>query len=337
MANNITSFTNRGYRTSQNTDGYVIDFLAQYDLALDINGSDRKIYFFPPNVVAEHAHSGATILMAVEDSANAGTFLALSPYGAAAGGLLIQFEIDNQIVDAMMFPYTPPPTPNTFIGGIAAGTTNITTAIQLEAKLGLASGTVQVFSVVGSGIECYIGINYSIPMAAFENNTDIIYYNDQSLMCVNIGVRAFKGCTSLGSAVFAGAATIGNEGFANCTSLFILYITALTALNPEVLLNCTSLPTLNAPNVAVARQYSVAGCTNLTNAVLTNLAHLDDLIFDGTTSLSYLTLPSVSYFDVSALDGWGGSSAYTLTVPSAMSSDPVVLQQQGYGTNIILI
>lgn len=89
--------------------------------------------------------------------------------------------------------------PNTFIGGVG---TTITSAAALAAKIGISSTRIKGFKVVGSDIECNITGSYSIQGAAFQNNSEITYYNDAGGLVVTIYNSSFRNCSNLLWVVF---------------------------------------------------------------------------------------------------------------------------------------
>lgn len=85
--------------------------------------------------------------------------------------------------------------PNTFIGGVAS---TINTPTLLAVKLqNYPSGTafsasnIKSFSIVGSDIQCYIGVDYKLSDVAFTNNPYITYFIDKGGKCFSITSRTF--------------------------------------------------------------------------------------------------------------------------------------------------
>ncbi len=85
--------------------------------------------------------------------------------------------------------------PNTFIGGVASV---INTPALLAAKLQnypsrspFSAANITNFTIVGSDIECYIGVDYQIAGNAFFNNTLITYYEDY-FSCKSVLLNVFR-------------------------------------------------------------------------------------------------------------------------------------------------
>jgi len=89
------------------------------------------------------------------------------------------------------------PTYNTYIGGVSA---TISTSSALATKLGISSGRISNFTVVGSDIKCKVtGGSYAIGANAFEDDANITYYDDPEGLVTSIGYRAFRGVNIIGS------------------------------------------------------------------------------------------------------------------------------------------
>jgi len=97
---------------------------------------------------------------------------------------------------------------NTFIGGVSSV---INTPALLAAKLqNYPSGTafdvskIFGFTIVGSDIECYIGVNYQIKQNSFQNTiftaSSPTYYKDDGGKCKRLMAAAFY--TSLNTTIF---------------------------------------------------------------------------------------------------------------------------------------
>jgi len=129
---------------------------------------------------------------------------------------------------------------NVFIGGVS-GTIN-TPALLAAKFLNYPSGTafsasnIQNFTINGSDIECYIGVDYQIKFAAFRNNLSVTYYEDY-LSCKRINFAAFFGDTgfvmNLKNVFFENVLSLGSNAFNQDGSNGLLE----TAIFP----NCTSM------------------------------------------------------------------------------------------------
>jgi len=166
---------------------------------------------------------------------------------------------------------------NTFIGGVSSV---INTPALLAAKLqnypsgiNLDVSKIFGFTIVGSDIECYIGIDFQIKLDAFNtggtgnvpniltsfnhsgdklkklfNNsfrgqTNLISIKPDSV--VNIGSSVFFGCTGLQSAEFINVIDINIQVFYNCVNLQTVNISKCTNIglfrtNENVFYNCPS-------------------------------------------------------------------------------------------------
>jgi len=86
---------------------------------------------------------------------------------------------------------------NTEIGGVAA---TISTPALLATKLGIDVSRITNFTIVGSDIKCKItGGSYGIHNTAFEDDTNITYYDDPDGLVTSIGYRTFRGVNIIGS------------------------------------------------------------------------------------------------------------------------------------------
>ena len=112
---------------------------------------------------------------------------------------------------------------NTLIGGVS-GTIN--TPLSLAGTLNINVSRITDFSVVGSDIFCNISGIYNIPNQAFEENTDITYYDDSSDgLVIQLGRGCFRACTNLlyvnfpNGYVFGGGTQSWDGHFRDCTVL----------------------------------------------------------------------------------------------------------------------
>lgn len=121
--------------------------------------------------------------------------------------------------------------PNTFIGGIS-GTIN--TPALVASKLGISASRIKVFSVVGDNIQFAVtGGSYSLPNAAFQNNTDITYFRDAQGKILKVGYSSFNGAANLVDVYFLNCDSVETGSYAdagpfnNCGNLKELYMPKL--------------------------------------------------------------------------------------------------------------
>jgi hypothetical protein len=146
---------------------------------------------------------------------------------------------------------------NTYIGGVAS---TINTRSALATKLGINTGDISYFEVVGNNIKANIISNYTIPASTFYDNYDLTYYLDNSNKVTNIGSDGFRNAKNCKQFKFNGITTLsGNYNFrcdatpqistiislANCTSItgqsfygadnfvYKLYIPKVTTLGAD--------------------------------------------------------------------------------------------------------
>jgi len=126
---------------------------------------------------------------------------------------------------------------NTYIGGVAS---TISTASDLATKLGISVGNISNFTVVGSDIKCKITGNYTMPDSAFENNSNITFYDDLDGLVTGVGIRAFRAndiisTTKLKRVTFKNITTLGNQSFQYRSSCDIYIPICLTFINDPLL------------------------------------------------------------------------------------------------------
>jgi len=119
---------------------------------------------------------------------------------------------------------------NTYIGGVAS---TISTASLLATKLAISVGAISNFTVVGSDIKCKITGNYTMPDGAFENNSNITFYDDLEGLVTGVGIRAFRAndiisTTKLKRVTFKNVTNLGDQSFQYRSSCDIYIPNALT-------------------------------------------------------------------------------------------------------------
>jgi hypothetical protein len=136
--------------------------------------------------------------------------------------------------------------PNTFIGGVAS---TIPDAATLATKLNISESEIKSFEIVGSDIKAAININYVMPTAAFKNNTNITYFDDQGNNCTLLNRECFQFCSNLTYVYFNGCKEIENVVFSYCTSLSDIQFNALETITGGFVLNRTLVQDCDFPNL----------------------------------------------------------------------------------------
>jgi hypothetical protein len=161
---------------------------------------------------------------------------------------------------------------NTIIGGQGAITT---TASALETLLGISSGGVSTFDIVGTDIFAIIDVDYTLANSKFSNNLSITKFIDLDQHVTTIGTFVFRGAVNFTEFDLLGAITIGVNAFrdtaitsfvSNATSIgsgcvrlcaslthfeakFLTAKLGNTVANNNVFLDCPSLTTVHVATV----------------------------------------------------------------------------------------
>jgi hypothetical protein len=165
-------------------------------------------------------------------------------------------------------PYMFLPTPNTFIGGVAA---TINTPALIASKLGIAVDRIKSFSIIGNDIQFAVIGNYNIPNACFMNNSSLTYFLDNgglvlkidsngfracvnlsninfpkcNEICIGSGFLSFYQCSSLVNVSFPECLRVWTQSFASCSLLKIIDLPKLTETGPNIFSECISLEMVN--------------------------------------------------------------------------------------------
>ena len=109
--------------------------------------------------------------------------------------------------------FIPEVTYNTYIGGVSA---TIGTAALLATKLGISTGAISNFTVVGSDIKCKITGSYAIPSNAFDKNNGfpnvLTYYYDNDNLVIHLNQNAFYFQSNFIDFKLNGVLTFSNNG-----------------------------------------------------------------------------------------------------------------------------
>jgi hypothetical protein len=168
--------------------------------------------------------------------------------------------------------------PNTFIGGVSS---TINTPALLATKLAISVSRIRAFRVVGADIEFAVtGGNYIIG-SAFEENTNMTYFDDRYGLVLTITDRAFKGSLNVASIKLPGLTAITGSNddaagaFWDCqklTELLIPNVTTITGFN--TFRNTFLLTTLNIEklvSMTTVRMFKFSGLTSLNLPLLTTM------------------------------------------------------------------
>jgi len=160
------------------------------------------------------------------------------------------------------------PPKNTFIGGVSSV---INTPALLAAKLWNYPGesafnvaNIQNFTIVGSDIECYIGVDFQTKLDAFNTSGTgnvpniLTSFNHSGDKLKKLFANSFRGQTNLISIKLDSVVNISGSVFFGCTGL--RYAEFINAIDTDsyVFYNCVNLQTVNiskCTNIGLLRTY----------------------------------------------------------------------------------
>lgn len=138
-----------------------------------------------------------------------------------------------------------------------------------------------------------------------------------------IGVKAFKGCSSLMSITISDSVTsIGDEAFLDCSRLTSITIPdSVTSIGEEAFSGCSRLTSISVPDGVTSIGYcAFHACRSLTSiSIPDSVTSIGDNVFYGCKSLTSISIPdSVTSIGNQAFSGC--SSLTSISVPDSVTS-----------------
>lgn len=336
MALQRWSFKKRGDAATGNptlATSYVTTFMSQYNTAIPFDGRRRIAYFFDQATVMENGGDADSVLIGSYE-ASTQTFYPISRLGVPAGASLVSFRKGRLNIQALLFPALPTPlVANTFIAGLGSLWTS---AAIVETMMSFTAGDVTQYANDGFVIEFNINHTYDIQMSTFDGDQNIVAFNDADGLVIVVNSRGFFGAENLSTLNIKNATILSQSACEGCISLLNVDFTSINYVRSYALSGCTSLENLDLPAATFLGQLCLSGNTALSFLSVPNVSELEDNVFDQCTALMILSLPSLTTCPDFAFAGWGGAG-YTLSVPTALSSNTGVLNAQAAGTNVVFI
>ena len=131
---------------------------------------------------------------------------------------------------------------------------------------------------------------------AFENNTTIKAVKCPQNTLVEIGERAFKGCTSLKDFAYVdNVTTIGKEAFAGDIVLAgELPFNNVTSIGEEAFKGCSSITSIEFGEVTEIKNSTFENCSSLKAIVLGNVTTIGEEVFKGCSKLELIRVPATT-------------------------------------------
>ncbi len=130
-----------------------------------------------------------------------------------------------------------------------------------------------------------------IPEGTFANHRNIV-----EVVCdidvENIGVNAFRGCTSLRRVIMPGVKNVEGWTFRKCEALTYVECSKLEVIGYGSFFGCTSLNGINLPSAKFVGGFTFCGCKALRDAKFSSkLEKFGWGVFKGCKSLERITIP----------------------------------------------
>lgn len=168
------------------------------------------------------------------------------------------------------------------------------------------------------------------------NNLSYLGYLDS---VENIGMAAFRDCSSLDYISLPSLTSMDTFAFENCTSLKNINIPFLTNIPMSAFEGCSSLIDVNIPNATYLGQTAFKNCTSLQKLDFLNISDFASTPFVGCTSLNTLILRGdtvVSNFDNNLLEDTpiASGEGYIYVKSSLLDSYATRLPWKNYASQI---
>lgn len=148
-------------------------------------------------------------------------------------------------------------------------------------------------NVYGNEVVLVGGAGITLKENLFENNTDIVFIEDQSGVVIAAANSACYGCTSIATLNLAAMVTAGNYSFYGCTSLTNYDFSSLTTIGAGCFQSCTSVPGWYLPSLITtgSGSYCFAGSTSATTFDFPSATSLGSESFRLCTAATLFNLP----------------------------------------------